>query len=193
MSRIKKKRHAGNSQADHAEHRKETSPKIQSAKRKTKLKGNKAGNRNAIESKRTQKKNAKIIELSKHIGSKKSVALLPADKPVQLQKEKKSTLYLQSIMHVGHTVPHQTALPKTTKISPEVEIAKLEDDPRLNDLLEQLDNDQVLSAEDNLWVETQMNHHQALMKQLGWLDDAGEEDLIEQFASAAYSLEQYKY
>ena len=192
MSRIKKQRHAGNSLADHSAHGKETFLKIQSAKRKTKLKGNKAGSRNLIESKRIQKKNAKVIELTKRIGSKKSVALLPENKAVQLPKEKKLTDDLQPRMNVSDAKSPQTSLPKATKVSLEAEIVKLENNPRLNDLIEQLDNDQVLSDDDSFWVDKQMDHHHALMKQLGWLDDEGEEDLLEQFESAASTLEQYK-
>ena len=86
----------------------------------------------------------------------------------------------------------QVAKPKVVKVSPEVEIGRIEDDPRLNDLLEQLDNDEILSDEDNNWVEAQMDRHQVLMKELGWLDEDGEEDLVQQFEDAASSLDQYK-
>ncbi|MCK5819827.1 MAG: GTPase-activating protein [Psychromonas sp.] len=187
MTRIKKKRHTGNSELENTGHRKEAFSKTRSARRKTKQKGNKAGDRNTINAKRIPKKNS---EISEHIGSKKTVPLLPTDKRVQ--QDKKSTPNLQSTMNVINAKPLQTVSPKSTGISPEVEIVKIEDDPHLNDLLEQLDNGQVLSEEDDLLVVKKMAHHHALMKQLGWLDDSGEEDLIQQFEDAASSLDQYR-
>lgn len=190
MSRIKKKRHPGNSELDNTGHRKEAFSKIRSAKRKTKQKGKKAGNRNTINAKLIPKKNSEIIEMSEHIGSKKPVPLLPTD--IRVQQDKKSTPNLQPTMNIINAKTLQTVDPKSTKISPEVEILKIENDPHLNDLLEQLDNDQVLSEEDDLFVKKKMAHHHALMKQLGWLNDSGEEDLIQQFEDAASSLDQYR-
>jgi len=196
MSRIKKNRTAGNSEAGYTGNRKEASSQAQDArdtKRKNKLKGNKAGARNAVESKLSQKQNAKKSENNKRIGSTKAIPLLPKDKLVAEQKA-------QAAMKVKHLKPMakvikstvQPVVKKEIKITPEQEIAKIEDDPRLNDLLEQLDNNESISEEDNNWVEAQMDRHQALMKQLGWLDDDGEEDLVQQFEDAAASLEQYK-
>ncbi len=78
------------------------------------------------------------------------------------------------------------------KLSPEKELTKIENDQRLNDLLEQLDNNEAVSQEDNSWVDKQMARHQQLMEQLGWLDDEGEEDLIQQFESASTALDEFK-
>lgn len=195
MSRTKSNRNAGNSEPGYTGTRKETSSQAQTArdtKRKAKLKGNKAGNRNAVESTQTQKKNARNAEMNKRIGSKKAVPLLPADKKAQLAKENAPKLNLQPMAKVIKSQAPQVAKPKVVKVSPEVEIGRIEDDPRLNDLLEQLDNDEILSDEDNNWVEAQMDRHQVLMKELGWLDEDGEEDLVQQFEDAASSLDQYK-
>ena len=196
MSRTKKTRTAGNSEAGYTGNRKETSSQAQDArdtKRKNKLKGNKAGARNAVESKLSQKQNAKKMANDKRIGSTKAIALLPKDKLLEQQKA-------QAAMKVKHLKPmakiiKTSAAPivkKEVKITPEQEITSIEDDPHLNELLEQLDNDETLSTEDNNWVEAQMDRHQALMKQLGWLDEDGEEDLVQQFEDSASSLDQYK-
>jgi len=59
-------------------------------------------------------------------------------------------------------------------------------------LLEQLETEEVLSKEDQAWVDKQMQRHQALMKQLGWIDDEGEEDLLQQFEDASSALDEFK-
>ena len=78
------------------------------------------------------------------------------------------------------------------KISAEKELTLIENDERLNDLLEQLDNGDEVSQADSLWVDQQMQRHQTLMKELGWLDNDGEEDLIQQFESASSALDEFK-
>ncbi|WP_369434001.1 GTPase-activating protein [Psychromonas sp. MME1] len=78
------------------------------------------------------------------------------------------------------------------KLSPEKELALIENDDRLNDLLEQLDNGETLSQVDQSWVNKQTQRHQQLMQQLGWLDDDGEEDLLQQFEDASSALDEFK-
>lgn len=187
MSRIKKSRTAGNSEEKFSGVRKETSTQAQEArerKRKGKLKGNKSGARNAIESKQTQNNNVKKAANAKRVGSKKPVALTLEDKPVQQEAPKK---VLQPKVKV---VKPQVEV--EAKISPEKELALIENDQRLNDLLEQLDNDENLSHADQSWVNKQMDRHQQLMKTLGWLDDDGEEDLLQQFEDASSALDEFK-
>jgi ribosome assembly protein YihI (activator of Der GTPase) len=184
MSRTKKSRTAGNSEPGFTGNRKETSSTAQEArdrKRKAKLKGNKAGARNLLESKQTQQKNAKRVANDKRTGSKKAISLTGKE-PVKVEPPK-APLQPKAKM-VKDTVAN--------KISPEKELTLIENDPRLNDLLEQLDNDEEVSQIDNSWVDKQMERHQHLMKQLGWLDNNGEEDLIQQFESASSALDEFK-
>ncbi len=186
MSRSKKSRTAGNSEPKFTGQRKETSAQAQAArerKRKAKLKGNKAGARNIIESKQTQKKNAQQASNEKRIGSKKPVALIIEEQPQPQEKA--------AITHQQPKVKLLKSQPKA-QLSPEKELALIEDDPRLNDLLEQLDNEQSISAADQAWVDQQMARHQQLMKELGWLDEDGEEDLLQQFEDAASALDEFK-
>lgn len=184
MSRTKKSRNAGNSEPSFTGKRKETSSAAQEArdrKRKAKLKGNKAGARNLLESKQTQQQNANKAKNDKLVGSKKAISL-GARQDVKVTPIKKAS------------APKASAIKEqpSAKISPEQELMALENDQRLNDLLEQLDNGEQVSQSDNLWVEQQMDRHQVLMKQLGWLDDDGEEDLIQQFESASSALDEFK-
>ena len=184
MSRTKKSRTAGNSEPGFTGKRKETSSTAQEArdrKRKAKLKGNKAGARNANESKQTQQKNARHALNDKRTGSKKAVSLTGKEE-VKVEVPKKNLEPKAKV--IKSTVEN--------KISPEKELQQIEDDQRLNDLLEQLDHDEHVSQEDSSWVDKQMARHQQLMKQLGWLDENGEEDLIQQFESASSALDEFK-
>lgn len=184
MSRTKKSRNAGNSEPGFTGVRKETSATAQEArerKRKAKLKGNKAGARNANESKQAQQKNARQAINDKRTGSKKAVSLTGKEE-VKVEVPKK-TLQPKAKM-VKNTV--------VAKISPEKELVQIENDQRLNDLLEQLDNNEEVSQVDSSWVDKQMARHQQLMEQLGYLDDDGEEDLIQQFESASSALDEFK-
>ena len=185
MSRTKKSRTAGNSEAKFSGQRKETSAQAQEArerKRKTKLKGNKAGARNIAESKQTQKKNAKQASNEKRIGSKKPVTLIIEEKSKQQETPK---VILQPKVQVVKS-------PAEVKLSPEKELALIENDQRLNTLLEQLDNSERISAADQSLVDKQMSRHQQLMQKLGWLDDDGEEDLLQQFEDAGSALDEFK-
>jgi uncharacterized protein len=184
MSRTKKSRNAGNSEPGFTGNRKETSATAQEArerKRKAKLKGNKAGARNHLESQQTQQKNAKKAANDKRTGSKKAISLSGKE---EVKTEQPTKPLQPKAKMVKDTIPN--------KLSPEKELTLIENDQRLNDLLEQLDNDEDISPEDNSWVNKQMARHQALMKQLGWLDDEGEEDLIQQFESASSALDEFK-
>lgn len=184
MSRTKKSRNAGNSEPGFTGNRKETSVSAQESrdrKRKAKLKGNKAGARNISESKQTQQKNARQAVNDKRVGSKKSISLSGKEEV----KVEPSTKILQPKAKVVKSTVEN-------KMSPEKELDLIENDQRLNDLLEQLDNNEEVSQVDSSWVEKQMTRHQELMKQLGWLDDDGEEDLIQQFESASSALDEFK-
>jgi ribosome assembly protein YihI (activator of Der GTPase) len=186
MSRIKKNRTAGNSGPKFNGQRKETSAQAKEArerKRQAKLKGHKAGSRNIDESiKQTPKNKAKQPGGETRIGSKKPISLIIEEAPKQQEKPK--TILQPKVKVVKSKVEE--------KLSPEKELALIENDQRLNDLLEQLDNGEELSTADQSWVDKKMERHQQLMQELGWLDDEGEEDLLQQFEDAATALNEFK-
>lgn len=190
MSRIKKSRSGGNSEPKFDGSRKESSSQAQTArdkKRKDKLKGNKAGNRNTIESKQTAQQNQRQTQNDKRIGSKKPVALTVESKAKEAEKAK---VVMQPKAQIAKNKIEQ---PKAVvKLSPEKELAELENNERLNDLLEQEDAGQTLLKEDQKWLDLQMARHQALMKELGWIDEDGEEDLLQQFEDASSALDEFK-
>ena len=197
MSRNKKSRTAGNSEPRFDGSRKETSTQAQVArdkKRKDKLKGNKAGNRNTVETKQGAQQSQRQAKNDKRIGSKKPVVLVVNEKP---QKTAKPKVLMQPKAKVIKTtaVEPKTPVaeaPMVQELSPEKEITAIENDQRLNDLLEQMETDTPLTKEDQKWADKQMQRHQDLMKELGWLDDEGEEDLLQQFEDASSALDEFR-
>jgi len=190
MSRIKKKRTAGNSEPKFDGMRKETSNEAKKArekKRKDKLKGNKAGNRNTIESKKSAQQNQRKTKNDARIGSKKLIALTKEEQPQEIIKPK---VELQPRVKVIKSEPVTSPVQQT--LSPEKELSEIENDERLNDLLEQAEMDQPLSKADQKWVDQKMKRHQELMKALGWIDEDGEEDLLQQFEDASSALDEFR-
>lgn len=56
---------------------------------------------------------------------------------------------------------------KSIALSPEEELTLLENDARLDELLERLDNGETLSAKDQTWVDETLDRIDVLMEQLG--------------------------
>jgi len=190
MSRTKKSRTAGNSEPKFDGLRKESSAQAKMArdkKRKDKLKGNKAGNRNAIESKQGAKQSQRQANNDKRVGSKKPVMLTANDKPQVAVTPK---VVMQPKVKVVKSAPIAPVVAE--KLSPEKEIDAIENDQRLNDILEKMESDQPLSKVDKDWADQQMQRHEALMRELGWLDDDGEEDLLQQFEDASSALDEFR-
>jgi ribosome assembly protein YihI (activator of Der GTPase) len=205
MSRTKKTRTAGNSEPKFNGQRKETSSQAQEArtrKHKKNLKGKKAGARNDLSKQESQQQNALNKENQKLVGSKKPVQLVIGTKEKKIKKpakkavDKEITLNkdaLGSIDDIQFRVKEEIEMDRVIVIlSPEEELATIEDDERLNDLLEQLDLEKAISSSDQAWVDKQMKRHQELMTKLGWLDDEGEEDLLQQFEDAGSALNEFK-
>ena len=195
MSRTKKSRTAGNSEPKFDGQRKESSSQAQEArdkKRKDKLKGNKAGNRNAVESKQSAQKNQRQAQNDKRHGSKKPIALTANDKPQEAVKPKINMQPKAKVIKSALAQPSVVKAKITPKLSPEKELASIENDERLNDLLEQAETEQSLSKDDQIWVDKQMKRHQELMKQLGWIDEEGEEELLQQFEDASSALDEFR-
>lgn len=124
-------------------------------KRAAKRKGLKAGSRQQVE----QPKNKSVNSQSKdpRIGSRKPVVLVVDD------KQKKP------------------AAPKAVKekklvMTPEQELASIENDDRLNDLLDRLDAGETLEAAEQNWVDQRVDRYQELMDELGIIDNDDDED-----------------
>ncbi len=66
------------------------------------------------------------------------------------------------------------------RLSPEEELAKLENDPRLDELLDRLENGETLSAEDQGWLDAALDRIDELMEQLGIAMDDDEDEQAEE-------------
>ncbi|MFV9671350.1 Der GTPase-activating protein YihI [Pantoea graminicola] len=98
------------------------------------------------------------------IGSKKPVALI-ADGKTTATKPKKSV---------------EKPAAKKVRLTPEEELAKLENDERLDALLDRLENGETLSAEDQGWLDASLDRIDELMEQLGIVMDDDEDDKAEE-------------
>jgi ribosome assembly protein YihI (activator of Der GTPase) len=99
------------------------------------------------------------------IGSKKPVALI-ADGKTAAVKPKKSV--------------EKPAAEKKARLTPEEELAKLENDERLDALLDRLENGETLSAEDQGWLDASLDRIDELMEQLGIVMDDAEDEQAEE-------------
>ncbi|WP_303842605.1 Der GTPase-activating protein YihI [Aeromonas sobria] len=122
-------------------------------KRAAKRKGLKAGSRQQAEQ---QNNNSNKQPKDPRIGSRKPVVL------VLDEKQKKPT-----------TKPLKE---KKLVMTPEQELASIENDDRLNDLLDRLDAGETLEATEQAWVDQRVDRYQVLMDELGIIDNDEDED-----------------
>ncbi|MGG2141443.1 Der GTPase-activating protein YihI [Symbiopectobacterium sp. RP] len=103
------------------------------------------------------------------IGSKKQVALIVSDDTPKSAKPAKAA------------VPAKSDTLLETRLTPEQELALLENDDRLDALLERLDNGETLSKDEQKWVDSTLDYINALMDELGIkMDDEEEEEEAQQ-------------
>ncbi|HHQ4540820.1 TPA: Der GTPase-activating protein YihI [Aeromonas veronii] len=124
-------------------------------KRAAKRKGLKAGSRQQVEQPKSKSGNSQSKD--PRIGSRKPVVLVVDDKQKKLAapnalKEKKLVM------------------------TPEQELASIENDDRLNDLLDRLDAGETLEAAEQAWVDQRVDRYQELMDELGIIDNDDDED-----------------
>lgn len=124
-------------------------------KRAAKRKGLKAGSRQQVEQPKNKSGNSQSKD--PRIGSRKPVVLVVDD------KQKKPA------------VPKAVKEKKLVMI-PEQELASIENDDRLNDLLDRLDAGETLEAAEQAWVDQRVDRYQELMDELGIIDNDDDED-----------------
>ncbi|ABL98301.1 Der GTPase-activating protein YihI [Shewanella amazonensis] len=175
MTRIKKTRKAGGTAPKQAPRTPKSERVPTSKKRDT---GNKSGSRQNPGTEKQGNRSGKGKQ-DPRLGSKKPVALELAP---QTQPQVKAPK------------------PKQPKLSDEQLLLKLEEDPRLNELLDRLEEGRVLGAEDQRWLDEQLSKIEALMEKLGITDideaqgeDSDDDDaLLARFESGADVLKQYQ-
>ena len=144
--------------------REELNQEARDRKRDKKHSGLKAGSRANPEAQAAQKGQGKKNQ-DPRVGSKKPIALVADGKT---QPEKK---------------PVVKAKPKAEKVrlSPQEELSKLENDERLDTLLDRLENGETLSGEDQAWLDQTLDRIDELMETLGIaLDDEAEDEQAEE-------------
>ncbi|MFB2649989.1 MULTISPECIES: Der GTPase-activating protein YihI [Shewanella] len=181
MSRSKKTRKGG-----------ENSPKLQPRVKKQ--------DRAEVTGKRAEKGNKS--------GSRHNEALIQAQAPQKKAAQSKDPRH-GSKKPVALALPTATEKPATPKVkqpklTDEQKLLKLEEDPRLNQLLDMLEEGRNLSNDDQQWLDQQLNKIEALMIKLGISDELEDEapakkskvdsddDLFDRFESGAELLKDYQ-
>ncbi|MCF7719995.1 GTPase-activating protein [Aeromonas jandaei] len=134
-------------------------------KRAAKRKGLKAGSRQQVEQQKG--KSAGKQAKDPRIGSRKPVALIVEEKGT------KSTV-------------SKAVKEKKLVMTPEQELASIENDDRLNDLLDRLDAGETLEAAEQAWVDQRVDRYQELMDELGIIDNDDDEETDEAFEESDY-------
>ena len=143
--------------------RDEINTEARDRKRDKKHRGNASGSRaNPVTAE--NKNGGEKKDQDPRIGSKKPVALGAA--VAQTQPAKKSA---------------KPAAEKKPKLAPEEELAMLENDQRLDALLDRLEKGETLKADDQAWLDQTLDRIDVLMEQLGIaLDDDVEDEEAEE-------------
>jgi hypothetical protein len=138
-------------------------------KRDNKRKGLKAGSRQAVEQETPGIKSGSGSK-DPRVGSRKPVALVvePAKKPVAAKPAK--------AVKTAEQIAEQQAKQQQLKL--EQELATIENDERLNLLLDRLDDGLSVSADDEAWLDARLARHQELLVALG-MDDDDDDDVAE--------------
>lgn len=127
-------------------------------KRQKKHRGNPSGARQQDDARKTGRGTDNAVA-DPRIGSKK---------PVPLIAEGRTSV---------KPVVKKPAEPLKARLSPEEELVKLENDERLDALLQRLENNETLTAEENTYVDTMLERIDALMEKLGIsLDEDDDEE-----------------
>ncbi|KGT95373.1 GTPase activator [Erwinia typographi] len=146
--------------------RDEVNAEARDRKREKKHRGNASGSRaNPVAA--SQKSSGSTASKDPRIGSKKAIALGPV--AAETQSVKKTAKVARP------------AEEKKSRLSPEEELAKLENDQRLDALLDRLEKGETLPAEDQAWLDQTLDRIDVLMEQLGIaLDDDVEDEQAEE-------------
>jgi uncharacterized protein len=174
MTRMKKTRTPG--QLGARKESRENAEQSRERKRKAKRKGLAPGSRHN-QGGESGGGGAARVQKDPRLGSKKPVALI------------KDEAKAAAVAKVG------VARPKA--LTPEQELEQLENNERLNALLDRVDAGEKLGKDDAAWLDQTLARHQQLLEQLGLLDDEDEEpeegeDLWTRFMDADLDPAQYQ-
>ena len=185
MTRQKKSRKPGTLGAKSTPKNLRQRPEGDGGKTQQKRKGKPPGNRHSIETQTKTHDQGSQQPTDPRVGSKRKVPLsMPsANNDVQHRAPRPDTDTDKIIRNDAAPNPaavdaSSTVVDDSIKLA-EDEFARLENDPRLQDLLAQLDAGDTIAADDQAWVEQQLDRYQQLADQLGVdidADDIDEDD-----------------
>lgn len=164
MTRKKKSRKMGQIGVRKQESRPESNkPDV---RKKKNPKGQKSGTRNSLLVEKVEKLDStgKVKKDPKH-GSKKKISLVA----------KVETQPKEQIVHAQHKPQVNLEKVDLPKLSPEQELEQIENDARLIELAERVEDGELLTGKDAKYFNKHMSRHQELMEELG-LDDEDEEE-----------------
>ncbi|MBU3825683.1 MAG: GTPase-activating protein [Candidatus Oceanisphaera merdipullorum] len=204
MTRIKKTRTQGPAGSSRKDSR-ETAEKSKERQRKAGRNGLAAGSRQNVPELKAQVNEQQAPKDPRH-GSKKPVALGVASEPtaeqLQAAAAKKAAKAARKAENKAAEQPKIAKVEvvddeELPELTPEQELEQLENDDRLNGLLDQVDAGKKLNKADAGWLDKRLARHQQLLEQLGLLDDEDEEsnegdDLWTRFMDAEFDPAQYE-
>lgn len=176
MSRSKKTRQVGESTAKFKPRQKK-SERVLAAKKQNN--GHKSGSRHNEHLLKTATNGESAKTKDPRHGSKKPIELFANETPKSVN----------------------VAASKKPKLNDEQKLIKLENDPKLNQLLDMLEEGRELSTNDQQWLEKQLTEIETLLTKLGISeeDDAKQivrsltdDELLDQFESGAETLKAYQ-
>jgi ribosome assembly protein YihI (activator of Der GTPase) len=151
-------------------------------KKQAKRKGLRPGARNSADTQEQQNQSAKNKDA--RVGSRKPVALIAevSAKPVKAPKP--------VVVKVEPVVTQDQQLAKWER-----ELDKLENDDRLNTLLDKLELEQAISADDQAWLDQKLARHQELLKLLGLNEEEKEasdpDELLQRFIETDFDPKEF--
>lgn len=148
--------------------KRETNTQAQEARKQKRLKQRKgltSGSRTQEATKKQNKGGGKKLPQDSRLGSKTPIQLVMEPAAVQQSPATPKPVKKPQVAAAGMTVKVQPVL------SFEQELDQIENDGRLNRLLECLDNDELLSQADQAYVDERVERHQFLLAELGYDED----------------------
>ena len=191
MTRIKKTRSPG--QIGARKDNRETAEQSKDRKRKAKRKGLAPGSRQNSADQNQQNAGSKTSQ-DPRLGSKKPIALVPGSVTPRADKSSKPDRKVVA----DKVVPEKAAkAPEMPELTAEQELEQLENNDRLNTLLDKVDAGEKLSKNDAGWLNKTLARHQQLLEELGLMEDEDQEpadgdDLWSRFLDAELDPAQYE-
>lgn len=168
MTRKKKNRKLGENGSPRLSKEKLNQLRALKEQRVKKVKGAKAGSRNSQLLKESPATEQAKTPKDKRLGSKKPISLTPVvEKPV-VDEPLKPVLAPQAIL----------AKTRPVELTPEQELAAIESDERLVNLIERHERGELLTGKDAKYFNSKVARHQQLCELLG-IDDEDEEEYPE--------------